>query len=315
MLRVAICGLGRIGSLHYKNIKNFNKYYKISYLFDSNLALAEKYEEDIYLPKRFSDIVSLKPIDAVFICSPTETHYDIIMESLAKGLHVFVEKPISLKSKEIEKCFDEAKLRKLKLFVGFNRRFAPAINIIKKRYSNGLIQDPQQVLVISRDYPYPDKRFIETSGGIFHDCVIHDIDSICWILGEYPKRVYASGSITTDIGRETGHLDNATTILEFPSGITANLLSSRIGNSYDQRIEFMGASKSLKINNKATGIPISFPDRYWTAYLNEVSDFYNLVKGKKVKTNNPTKEECLNIDKITNLVEESYRQGRALDYK
>ena len=315
MLNIAIIGLGRIGSLHYKNIKQLKNKYNIKYLFDINQDLEKEYKERIFHPDLLSDQLTQDKLDAVIICSPTDHHYQQIMTSLKNNVHVFVEKPISLSEKEIESCFDEAKKQDLRLLVGFNRRFDPKIRELKKRYHRGEIKDLQQVLIISRDYPYPNKRFIETSGGIFHDCIIHDLDNLCWILGEYPYKVISSGNITSKTGKETGHLDNVTSILEFKSGIMATLISSRIGNSYDQRIEFMGSSKSIRVNNDDIINPISFPERYHLSYLNEITDFYDIVVNNNYNDSIPTKNQCVLINSLTNTLEESFNQSKSLEFK
>ena len=314
MLKIALIGLGRIGNIHYNNLKQLGDKFKIIVLFDINQNLSNKYSEPIYHPSKLTEILASLYIDAVLICSPTEYHYSQIMECLGLGKHVFVEKPVSLSKKEIEVCFNQAEKQNLKLLVGFNRRFDPKIRNLKKKYKQGLLINLQQILVISRDYPYPHQRFIEISGGIFHDCIIHDLDNICWILEQYPESIMSQGIITTEIGKKTGHLDNVTSVLVFKDGITATLISSRIGDSYDQRIEFMGSNKSLSINNDDINYPISFGERYYEAYKNELLDFHHWVIDNQSNDSIPTKEQCLIIHDLTNKLEKAFIEKKQLTF-
>jgi len=320
ILNVAICGLGRMGKVHYQNISNLSSKFKIHYLFDISDSLQPYYNLPIFHPNLFETKLQQHDItiDLVFICSPTTTHYNLIKTSLDNKCNVFVEKPIAETNEQLIHCYKIANDNNLVLMSGFNRRYDPKIRELKNKYSkidNKLIE---QIMVISRDYPYPDKKFIEISNGIYHDSIIHDIDTICWILNQYPIKVSSIANITSNIGLETGHFDNASTILQFQNGIIATIITSRISNTHDQRIEFMGKEKSLTIHNDHHNRIISFPERYHESYLNEILELYQLITNfnccsSKIKDSLVSLEQSCKILQIINTCQLSQKLNKTMD--
>ncbi len=74
------------------------------------------------------------------------------------------------------------------------------------------------IKTISRDCPLSPKEYLSISGGIFHDCAVHDVDMVTWVLGEYPSEVFAAASAHIPEIRETGDYDTIAIMLKFPSG-------------------------------------------------------------------------------------------------
>lgn len=75
----------------------------------------------------------------------------------------------------------------------------------------------------SRDSPLPSIEYLKISGGIFHDCAVHDIDLITWVLGEYPAEVYSAANAKIPEIKAINDFDNVTIILKFPSGKHNNI--------------------------------------------------------------------------------------------
>lgn len=123
------------------------------------------------------------------VASPTYTHEEIVIKSLAGKKAVFCEKPVAETREDTKKCFEAAKKAGKPLFTAFNRRFDPSFNAVKQRVRNGEVGHVHTMKIISRDSPMPSIDYLRVSGGIFHDCMVHDIDMMTWILGEYPSSV------------------------------------------------------------------------------------------------------------------------------
>ena len=197
-MKISCCliGFGRIGQIHYKNIiyAHNRNYWDILYIIESKDKIKRTNEilqnKEIIVTTEFNKALKDPKITCVFICSPTYMHYSHIMSCLQNGKHVFCEKPIDENINNIKECYDYAKLKKLHLFCGYNRRFDNKISMLKTNIHS--IGNINQIISITRDYPYPNVDFLKNSSGLFNDCALHDIDYINWILDDKPVTVYAS---------------------------------------------------------------------------------------------------------------------------
>lgn len=134
----------------------------------------------------FGDLCS---VDAVIVASPTFTHEDIITKALEARKAVFCEKPIAENRANIVKCYEMAKKVGRPLFCAFNRRFDASYSTVRDRVRKGEVGHVHVIKTVARDSPLPSIEYLKISSGIFHDCMVHDIDLITWILGEYPDKV------------------------------------------------------------------------------------------------------------------------------
>ena len=158
---------------------------------------------------RIDAIEKAKDIDAVVICTPTDTHADLIERFAKAGKAIFCEKPIDLDVKRVEKCLAVVEKTKATLMVGFNRRFDPHFAAVRKAIDDGAIGTVEMVTITSRDPGAPPIDYIKRSGGIFRDMTIHDFDMARFLLGEEPVAVSAHASVLVDkkIG-EAGDFDS-----------------------------------------------------------------------------------------------------------
>ncbi|TIO49119.1 MAG: inositol 2-dehydrogenase, partial [Mesorhizobium sp.] len=131
-------------------------------------------------------IEQAKDIDAVIICTPTDTHADLIERFARAGKAIFCEKPIDLDVKRVEQCLAVVDKAGATLMVGFNRRFDPHFAAVRKAIDDGAIGDVEMVTITSRDPGAPPLDYIARSGGIFRDMTIHDFDMARFLLGEEP---------------------------------------------------------------------------------------------------------------------------------
>ena len=255
-----VFGCGKIGQVHINNILN-NKKYNLLFIISPR---GEEYKNiSIIHPKYYPKLLLDNNIKCAFICSPNKYHYQQSIDCLSNNINIFVEKPLSNNLKEIKNIYELAEEKKLKVFVGFNRRFDPKIIKLFKDYRNGKANKVNQVIMISRDC---DDTFNLNNNNEFHyDSIIHDIDTITWLLDEVPLNVYSYS--------DEDNL-NVSTIMNYKSLITVTIISSRLGNYYDQRIEFLG-KKNLNINDYNNGYNhSSYLSRYKESYINEIEEFY-----------------------------------------
>ena len=307
-VNLAIIGVGRIGKIHANSIFTHPNAKLVGFFDENNSEIknfSEKYNSD------FLDIKTIENdhnIDAVVICSPTDTHIDLIKKFSNSGKAIFCEKPIDLNVNKTIECIDFLNKNKSQFMIGFNRRFDIHFKALKQHILEGKIGNIETVNIISRDPEPPTKDYISRSGGIFKDMTIHDFDMAIFLLGELPNRVFASGSnlFHKDIQDEYD-FDTASIILSTESGkqITINN-SRRASYGYDQRIEVHGSlgmissenqrPLSLEIASKEgfTKQPLHyfFMTRYKEAYNEEMKYFIRALKNKEDL--HPNENDALN---------------------
>ena len=241
-MKFGIIGAGRIGKIHGGNVAA-RRDCQVLYVADADPAAAAGAGGiDRRKAASVEDILGSKEVDAVAICSPTDTHADLIERAARAGKAIFCEKPIDLDVNRIRACLKVVKETDATLMIGFNRRFDPNFASLQKRVADGAIGALEIVSIISRDPSPPPLSYIARSGGLFRDMMIHDFDMARFILGEEPVAVSAMGSALVDkaIG-EAGDIDTAVVIMETKSGKVAQISNSRRASyGYDQRVEAHG---------------------------------------------------------------------------
>lgn len=290
MISVALFGLGRIGITHLENLLNI-KSFDLKIVCDHNLELAQEVAERYSIPQftsRPEVIFEDDSIQAVVIVTSTTTHFELVTTALKAGKAVFVEKPLTIdlkQSLEIEKVLQETNGF---CQVGFMRRFDDDYMEAKKAIDAGAIGKPLYFKGVSRDPFPPPISFIERSGGIFIDLMIHDIDLAHFLMGEKITEIAAFGSVIKypDFV-QANDVDQALAVLKFESGSVGDIEGSRCAfYGYDVRTEVVGTEGTLVIgsnrkNNVSiltnTGkhheiIPV-FQDRFTNAFVNELNAF------------------------------------------
>lgn len=298
MTNIALFGAGRIGKVHAATVAQ-NPDCNLSAVVDVYAPAAEELA-DKYGAKVMSseDVFADANIDAIIIGSATNTHADLIESGAKSGKFIFCEKPVDLDVKRVNDCLAVVAEHNAKLMVGFNRRFDTHFAELKKRLTAGDIGKAEIVTIISRDPEPPPVSYIEVSGGLYRDMMIHDFDMACWLMEQEPIAVSASGSCLVDkaIG-EAGDVDTAVVTLDFPNGEIAVITNSRRATyGYDQRIEVHGSEGMLQANNviessvvssKAAGVNSEKPmffflERYADAYASELNAFIDMIQGKDI---------------------------------
>lgn len=295
-VRFGLLGAGRIGKVHAKAVSG-NPDASLVAVADAFPAAAEAIAAQYGCTVRtIEEIEAADDIDAVVICTPTDTHADLIERFCRAGKAVFCEKPIDLDVERVRTCMKVVSETGGKLMVGFNRRFDPHFMAVRAAIDGGRIGDVEMVTITSRDPGAPPVDYIKRSGGIFRDMTIHDFDMARFLLGEEPVAVTATAAVLVDkaIG-EAGDYDSVSVILQTASGKQAVISNSRRATyGYDQRIEVHGSKGMVSAENQrpvsievATGDGYTRPPlhdffmtRYTEAYANEIAAFIaSLEKG------------------------------------
>jgi len=325
-VRFGLLGAGRIGKVHAKAVGS-NPEAKLVAVADAfekpAKELATAWGAEV---RSIDEILKAKDIDAVVICTPTDTHADLIERFAKAGKAIFCEKPIDLDVKRVKKCLAVVDNAKATLMVGFNRRFDPHFAAVRKAIDDGAIGTVEMVNITSRDPGPPPYDYIPRSGGIFRDMTIHDFDMARFLLGEEPVSVSAHASVLVDkkIG-ELGDFDSASVILATASGKQCVISNSRRATyGYDQRIEVHGSKGMVSAENqRPVSIEIAnakgytrpplhdfFMTRYIDAYANELASFIAAMsKGKKAT---PSGRDGLAALMLADAALQSVKTGKAV---
>lgn len=296
-VRIGVIGAGRIGKLHARNLSFNISDATILAVSDVYLDAAKQCAEECRIPKavmNHREIMEDPDIEAIFVCSSTDTHAQMIIEGAEAGKHIFCEKPIDHDLDRINEALHAVEKAGVKLQIGFNRRFDPNFKRAQEYVKEGKLGTPHIIRITSRDPEPPPIEYVKVSGGLFFDMTIHDFDMCRYLMGEEVVEVYATGTSLVDpkIG-EVGDVDTAIITLTYESGAYCVIDNSRQAvYGYDQRIEVFGTDGCVVVDNRE---PYSatffkrgqvqrdplyyfFLERYKDAYLDEVQGFVKCVQ-------------------------------------
>jgi myo-inositol 2-dehydrogenase/D-chiro-inositol 1-dehydrogenase len=325
-IRFGLLGAGRIGKVHAKAVTG-NPAAKLVAVSDAMApaakAIADQYGCDV---RSIDAIAAAKDIDAVVICTPTDTHADLIEQFVKAGKAVFCEKPIDLSLARVKQCLEVVRAAKGVLMVGFNRRFDPHFMAVRGEIDKGTIGAVEMVTITSRDPGAPPLDYIARSGGIFRDMTIHDFDMARFLLGEEVTEVSAMAAVLVDpaIGK-AGDSDSVQVMLKTGSGKMAVISNSRRATyGYDQRIEVHGSKGVASAENQrpvsievATGAGYTRPPlhdffmtRYTEAYAAEIAAFIDVIGGKAKAS--PSGEDGLLALALAEAALKSVAEGRTV---
>ncbi|AQP54263.1 inositol 2-dehydrogenase [Vagococcus penaei] len=293
-LVVGVIGGGRIGKLHTKNLVQMKdvRVKKVADLFADKMT---DFEAEVGVPivADFNEIFEDPEIDAVFICTPTDTHVEMIKRAAAVKKHIFCEKPISFSDEETIETYEIVKEAGVKFQIGVNRRFDRNFSQVREHVASGAIGDIQLLRIDSRDPEAPPLSYVQSSGGLFFDMMIHDFDMARFIAGSEVEEVYAMGDALVNPDLEGVDVDTAVVTLKFENGCLGVISNSRQAvYGYDQRLEAFGSKGASAAENElqsnvtlsdASGVHSQKPlyfflERYNDAYVSEVDQFLNAIR-------------------------------------
>lgn len=299
-VNIGLIGAGRIGKLHAQHLAFRIPDANLLAVADLFVEGAEKCAADCRIPSAFKDyrrILDNSDIDAVVICTSTDTHAQIIEEAAAAGKHIFCEKPLDLDLARIDRVLAAVDEAGVKLQVGFNRRFDPSFRRVRDLVAAGKIGTPHIVRITSRDPEPPPIEYVKVSGGIFLDMTIHDFDMARYLINDEVSELYAAGGVMVDpkIG-QVGDIDTAVITLRYAHGAIGTIDNSRKAvYGYDQRVEVFGSEGMVVVSNNkpdtaewstADGVHSSLPlfffvERYIDSYIAEMQAFMECIQQDK----------------------------------
>jgi myo-inositol 2-dehydrogenase/D-chiro-inositol 1-dehydrogenase len=327
MLEVALFGAGRMGQIHAGNLAH-QPGVGLKYVVDLDAraagALAGKYGARV---AEISDVLGDAAVRAVAIASSTDTHADLIERAAAAGKAIFCEKPVDLSVDRARACAEAVARAGVPCMIGFQRRFDPTFVALKARLDAGEIGDPEMLVVTSRDPRPPPISYIQHSGGIFKDMMVHDFDIFRWILEDEAATLCAAGSCLVDpaIGK-AGDADSAMVIVRGRRGRLCQInVTRRAAYGYDQRFEVLGSKGMLQARNHRptevvahTAAAVSedtpepfFLERYRVAYAQEIAHFFEAIAARKTPRTNI--EDGVKALELAEAATRSWREGRPIE--
>lgn len=325
--QVGVIGAGRIGKLHAENLIKAVAGVQVAAIADPFCDNIKEWAEELGIPKVYADyhdILKDEAIDAVLICSPTNTHSTITIEAAKAGKHIFCEKPIDYDLDKIREALEAVEEAGVTFQVGFNRRFDHNFKAVRQLVTDGKVGDVHIVKVTSRDPAPPPVEYVKVSGGLFLDMMIHDFDMVRYLSNSEVEEVFASGAVLVDpaIG-EAGDVDTAVVTLKFKNGALGIIDNSRkAAYGYDQRVEVFGSKGCVTVENdtdNSTKLSTEesvtslkpkyfFLERYKDSFIDEVNCFFDAIRnGTKPIVGSA---DGLNAVKVALAAKESLATGR-----
>ena len=326
MLRFGVLGAGRIGNVHARTLRDSGRA-QVAYVADAMADAANALAAQVGAKTgSVDDVIAASDVDAILIATPTDTHADLIEKAARAGKMILCEKPVSLSVDRIEACLKVVDEAGVPLMIGFHRRYDPNYSALEKRLRAGEIGDIEIVTIICRDPAPPPVSYIERSGGLYRDMMIHDFDMARFLLGEDPITVHALGASLVDpaIGR-AGDIDTAVVHMQTASGKMCVITNSRRATyGHDQRIEVHGSRGMLRAGNihlttleraDSAGftedlIPFSFIERYADAYRIEINAFLTAIENGEAPR--ASGRDGLMAQKLADAAAESLKAGQAV---
>ena len=328
-LGIALLGMGRIGRLHGENLAFNVPQARLVIAADAYLNDSMKEWADSVGVDCTNDVLAAinhPEVDAVFICTSTAAHAELIKAAAAAGKHIFCEKPIHTDLDQIKEAIADAENAGVKLQVGFVRRFDHNHKAVHDTVASGVLGKPHVVKVCSRDPDHQSMDYIKTSGGIFLDMTIHDFDMVRYLSCGEVTEVCAYGAVCSDAPYgDYDDIDTAIIMLKFDNGALGVIDNSRASHyGYDQRTEVQCDKGCVRVDNdlentaqiaSADGVSVAKPtwfflERYNNAFIAEARAFCDSVlKDTPVLVNG---KDGLMPVAIAMAAAKSYRENRSV---
>src|SRR3954466_8465967 len=289
--RIAVIGVGRIGSMHADLLARRVPGASVSVVYDARAESARGVGASLGVPVAGSidEVLTAPDVDAVAICTTTDTHADLIVEAARAGKAIFCEKPVSLDLETVDRALTAVGEAGVPFQIGFNRRFDPAHASVREAVAAGRVGAPHLVRITSRDPAPPPIDYVRVSGGIFLDMTIHDFDMARYLTGSEVVEVFARGAVRVDPGfADAGDVDTAMVMLVHENGCLTSIDNSRRAvYGYDQRVEVFGSEGMAASENpleysaiirtsegtREPTLPYFYLERYTASYVREWEAF------------------------------------------
>jgi myo-inositol 2-dehydrogenase/D-chiro-inositol 1-dehydrogenase len=297
VIRFGVIGAGRIGKIHAHDLATAVPGATVAAIADPVIEAARQLADTYHVAKVFTDyheILTDPEIDAVAICSSTDTHARIIVEAAQAGKQIFCEKPIAHDLDKIDEALAAVEKAGVRLQIGFNRRFDPNFRKVRDLIAAGKIGELHILRITSRDPAPPPIEYVKVSGGMFFDMTIHDFDMARYLSGSEVDEIFVAGGVRVDpaIG-QAGDLDTAVITLFFKNGAIGTIDNSRKAvYGYDQRVEAFGSGGMVQALNNTPDATVYtngerietpkplyfFLERYMVSFTEELRQFVDSIR-------------------------------------
>jgi len=309
---LAMIGCGTIGKFHVKNIRQNFFNVKIKYICDVDIenvkkwAIAENFAGDTIFTPNYEEILKDKEVNAVAVATQITQHAEVLLKAVEAGKNVFCEKQIGVDPVQIKKAIDVAGKNKIKLQVGFHRRFD--LNYIKARemIARGDIGDIHMARATTRLPEVLPARYLKKGlfAGHFNEVTSHDFDILRYITQLEVNELYAAGTVLIEPKfAEIGDYDTIMVTLQFDNGSIGSVDGSMQATyGFDQRVEVFGSKGCIFVNNKIPtqlllyndnggtvdklvdkawssqeSYGLFYMDRYHKAFIKEFEEFFKAI--------------------------------------
>jgi myo-inositol 2-dehydrogenase/D-chiro-inositol 1-dehydrogenase len=298
---VGVIGCGRIGKLHIQNLVQNIPGVTVKTVADPMIDGVTDWLKSLGIPKMTKDadeIMNDPEINAVIICSSTDTHAKYSIAAANAKKDIFCEKPIDANLEKIKEVLAAVEKNGVKFMVGFNRRFDHNFKRVHDATLKGDLGKVQIVKITSRDPSGPSLDYVRVSGGLFFDMTIHDWDAARFQAGSEVEEVYAMGDVQVYPEIKGIDIDTAVAVLKFKNGAMGMIDNCRKAvYGYDQRVEVFGTNGCAVAENDTPNtvkfygpnvtaqdkIPLFFLERYMGSYQEEMKQFFDALReGKEV---------------------------------
>jgi myo-inositol 2-dehydrogenase / D-chiro-inositol 1-dehydrogenase len=286
MVRIGVIGVGRIGRMHAELLARRVDGAALAAVADAHDETAAAVAAELGVRAAgVEELLAAGDVDAVAICTSTDTHADLVVAAAQAGKAIFCEKPVSLDLAEVDRALGAVEAAGVPFQIGFNRRFDPAHQAVRDAVAAGELGEPQLIRISSRDPLPPPFEYVEVSGGIFLDMTIHDFDMARYLAGSEVAEVFARGAVNLDARfAEAGDVDTALVTLVHENGCLTAIDNSRQAvYGYDQRVEVFGPAGMAASENplahtavvrtadgaRLPSLPYFYLERYVPSYLGE----------------------------------------------
>jgi myo-inositol 2-dehydrogenase / D-chiro-inositol 1-dehydrogenase len=321
---VAVLGAGRMGLTHIRTLAGIRSV-RVVVVADPDPAAAERGRAIARAERTTADpldAIGDPAVDAVVIITPTSTHAAMIEAAVTAGKAAWSEKPIALDLAETERIVEVIERSGRPVQLGFQRRYDPGYVLARERIDAGELGRIETFRALGRDTYPPSVEFLRTSGGLFLDMAVHDLDLARFLVGEVEEVQAWGANLLDDRFREAGDIDTAVTLLRFRNGALGTVETARHSRwGYDIRTEVAGSEGKVVVDapqktpatfSRRFGFEAdhyeNFPDRFEVAFRRELEAFFEALDGGA--TPMPGPEEALETLRLAVAVTRSWREGR-----
>ncbi|GAB3419039.1 Gfo/Idh/MocA family oxidoreductase [Flindersiella endophytica] len=312
-MRLGLVGVGRIGRLHARTLRDLTTVEEVT-VADADTVRAEQLAAEHGFRAAPDVRTLLKDADGVVIAAATPAHAELVHQAVEAGVAIFCEKPLASTVAETKEILDKTVNAGIPLQLGFQRRFDAGFLAARNRLRAGELGVLHSIWACTMDPAPPHAGYIPTSGGLFADCSVHDIDAIRWATGREIVSVSATGANKGEgYFAAAGDVDTGHALLTLDDGTLAAIAGGRYnGAGYDVRLELHGARATAVAGlDGVTGTSYpSFAERFGAAYVKELETFVEVAAGR-IESPCPG-EDALEALYVALACERSRREQRAV---